>query len=173
MTIAPGPAKLIRKGKLGISVWVEILLHKYAFGIPFARQLQDFRLRGLTLSPGTVAGGLKIIQPLFEPVAEAIRERVASDEQWHADETRWLVCGDEKEAKKHWLWVFLSSTAAYYSVDDNRSASVCYATVTVYLSATVTAPTNAWLVKIRMCFLPFAGVMFAETLSMRNGELTD
>ncbi len=37
MTIAPGPAKLIRKGKLGISVWVEILLHKYAFGIPFAR----------------------------------------------------------------------------------------------------------------------------------------
>ncbi len=98
MTIVPGPAKLIRKGKLGISVWVEILLHKYAFGIPVARQLQDFRLRGLTLSPGTVAGGLKFIQPLFEPVAEAIRERVASDEQWHADETRWLVCGDEKEA---------------------------------------------------------------------------
>ncbi len=173
MTIVPGPAKLIRKGKLGISVWVEILLHKYAFGIPVARQLQDFRLRGLTLSPGTVAGGLKIIQPLFAPVAEAIRERVASDEQWHADETRWLVCGDEKEAKKHWLWVYLSSTAAYYSVDDNRSASVCYATVTVCLSATVTAPTNAWLVKIRMCFLPFAGVMFAKTLSMRNGELTD
>ncbi len=99
MTIAPGPAKLIRKGKLGISVWVEILLHKYAFGIPVARQLQDFHLRGLTLSPGTVAGGLKIIQPLFEPVAETIRERVASDEQWHADETRWLVCGDKKEAK--------------------------------------------------------------------------
>ncbi len=41
MTIAPGPAKLIRKGKLGISVWVEILLHKYAFGIPVARQLQE------------------------------------------------------------------------------------------------------------------------------------
>ncbi len=124
ITIAPGPAKLIRKGKLSISVWVEILLHKYAFGIPVARQLQDFRLRGLTLSPGTVPGGLKIIQPLFEPIAEAIREQVASDEQWHADETRWLVCGDEKGAKKHWLWVFLSSTAAYYRVDDNRSASV-------------------------------------------------
>ncbi len=43
MTLAPGPAKLIRKGKLGISVWVEILLHKYAFGIPAARQLNDLR----------------------------------------------------------------------------------------------------------------------------------
>ena len=56
ITTAPGPVKLIRKGKLGLSVWVEILLHKYAFGIPLCRQLQNFRLRGLPLSQGTVSG---------------------------------------------------------------------------------------------------------------------
>ena len=123
ITTAPGPAKLIRKGKLGISVWVEILLHKYAFGIPIARQLKDFNLRGLPLAQGTVTGGLKIIKPLFKPVVEAIREKVIHDEQWHADETRWMVWSDEG-AKKHWLWVFLTSTAVYYSVDDTRSASI-------------------------------------------------
>ena len=124
VTTAPGPVKLIRKGKLGLSVWVEILLHKYAFGIPLCRQLQDFRLRGLPLSQGTVTGGLKTIKPLFEPVVEAIREKVIADEQWHADETRWLVWGSEDGKEKHWLWVFLTSTAAYYRVDDNRSARV-------------------------------------------------
>ena len=124
ITTAPGPVKLIRKGKLGLSVWVEILLHKYAFGIPLCRQLQDFRLRGLPLSQGTVTGGLKTIKPLFEPVVEAIREKVVTDEQWHADETRWLVWSAEDGAEKHWLWVFLTSTAAYYSVDDNRSSRV-------------------------------------------------
>ena len=77
---APEPAKLIRKGKLGISVWVEILLHKYAFGIPINRQLQDFRVRGLNLSQGTVTGGLQIIKPLFEPVVDAIRERVIEEQ---------------------------------------------------------------------------------------------
>ncbi len=123
ITTALGPVKLIRKGKLGLSIWVEILLHKYAFGIPVARQLQDFRLRGLPLAQGTVTGGLKIIKPLFEPVVEAIRDKVIHDEQWHADETRWMVWSDEG-AEKHWLWIFLTSTAAYYSVDDNRSASV-------------------------------------------------
>ncbi|MTI15148.1 IS66 family transposase [Sansalvadorimonas verongulae] len=86
--------------------------------------MQDFCLRGLPLAQGTVTGGLKVIKPLFEPVVEAIRERVSRANQWHADETRWMVWSDEKGAAKHWLWVFLSSTAAYYSVDDNRSASV-------------------------------------------------
>ena len=72
---APEPAKIIRKGKPGVSVWVEILLHKYAFGIPVNRQLQDFRMRGLDLSQGTVTGGLQAIKPLFEPI-EVIKERV-------------------------------------------------------------------------------------------------
>jgi transposase len=121
---APEPAKLIRKGKLGISVWVEILLHKYAFGIPINRQLQDFRMRGLNLSQGTVTGGLKTIKPLFEPIVDAIRERVLEGQQWHADETRWMIWEDDKGAKKHWLWVFMVEKAVYYSMDDNRSAQV-------------------------------------------------
>ena len=110
ITTAPSPAKLIRKSKLGISVWLEILLHKYAFGIPVARQLQGLRLQGLAYD--TVTGGLKIIQPLFEPVIEGVREKVKQDEQWHADETRWVVWSDEG-SEKHWLWVFLTRTAAY------------------------------------------------------------
>ncbi|UYM14760.1 IS66 family transposase [Endozoicomonas euniceicola] len=121
---APEPAKLIRKGKLGVSVWVEILLHKYAFGIPINRQLQDFRMRGLDLSQGTVTGGLQTIKPLFEPIVESIRERVIAGQQWHADETRWMVWSDDQGAKKHWLWVFMVQEAVYYSVDDNRSARV-------------------------------------------------
>lgn len=121
---APEPAKLIRKGKLGVSVWSEILLHKYAFGIPVNRQLQDWRLRGLALSQGTVTGGLKTIKPLFAPVVELIREKVISDEQWHADETRWLVWTDDNGSEKHWLWVFIASEAVYYSLNDNRSARV-------------------------------------------------
>ena len=53
------PARLDFKGKLGISVWVEILLEKFDHWQPTHRLLQQWRDHGLTLSAGTVAGGLK------------------------------------------------------------------------------------------------------------------
>ena len=121
---APVPPKLIAKGKLGISVWVEILLGKYAFGTPVHRLLQDFHLRGLDIAQGTVTGGLQIIQPLFEPVVTAIQQEVVNSHQWHADETRWLVWTMKDQPTKHWLWVFMAKQAVYYSMDGTRASSV-------------------------------------------------
>ena len=62
---APAPARLIPKGKLGISVWVEILLEKFDHCRPTHRLLQQWRDHGLTLSAGTVAGGLKNCRVCF------------------------------------------------------------------------------------------------------------
>ena len=125
ITVAPPPPRLINKGKLGISVWVELLLNKYAYGIPINRQLESYKVQGLDLSPATISFGQAAITPFFEPVAEAIREFVAKSSQWHADETRWIVWGHEKTGShKHWLWVFLCDQAVYFSIADSRAAVV-------------------------------------------------
>ena len=108
ITVAPPPPGLINKRKPGVSVWVELLLNKYACGIPINRQLESYKTQGLDLSPATISFGQEAIIPFFEPVAEAIRELVAKSEQCRADETRWIVWGHEKTGShKHWLWVFL------------------------------------------------------------------
>jgi transposase len=57
-TAAPAP-KLIPKGVLGVSVWVEILLDKFASYRPTERLLAQWRLLGLDVAAGTVAGGLE------------------------------------------------------------------------------------------------------------------
>jgi transposase len=127
---APAPAQLIPRGKFGVSVWTQVLLDKFLYGRPSHRLLQDLCDHGLKMAPGTLAGGLKKITPLFEPLYEALATHLRSQTQWHADETRWMVFAkvegkvEGKVGHRGYLWVFLSADVVYYVVDDSRSAEV-------------------------------------------------
>ena len=70
---APAAPRLIERGKFGVSVWTHVLLDKFLYGRPSHRLLQDLADRGLKMAPGTLAGGLKTLAPLFE------RKRSAND----------------------------------------------------------------------------------------------
>ena len=69
---APPPPQLIPKGRLGVSVWVEILIDKYFSHRPTERLLAQWHLLGLDLAAGTVADGLHRLEPLFQPLYEAL-----------------------------------------------------------------------------------------------------
>jgi transposase len=90
VTATPAP-KLIPKGLLGVSVWVEILLDKFASHRPTERLLSQWRLLGLDVAAGTVAGGLERLEPLFGPLYDALLRRNAESAFAQADETRWMV----------------------------------------------------------------------------------
>lgn len=123
---APPPPKLIPKSLLGVSVWVEILLGKFFSHQPVERQLNEWRLLGLDLSPGTVSGGLERLEPLFTPLYEALLEHQAQAGFSQADETRWLVFIEQEGKLGHrwWLWVFLSADAVAFRLDPSRSHDV-------------------------------------------------
>jgi transposase len=123
---APPPPKLIPKSRLGTSVWVEILLDKYASHRPTERLLAAWELLGLGIAASTVTGGLRRLVPLFEPLYQAIQERVRQSAYQQADETRWLVFVDRegKQGHRWWLWVFLGTDAVVYVLDPRRSHDV-------------------------------------------------
>lgn len=123
---APPPKRLIPKGKLGISVWVNVLLDKFLYYRPTYRLLAELESLGLSLSQGTITGGLEYIKSLFEPIKTAIVEKNRSGNRWQADETRWQVF-EEVEGKvgyRWWLWVFVSKYTVVYTLDSSRSAKV-------------------------------------------------
>jgi hypothetical protein len=65
---ATSPPKLLPKSRLGTSVWVHLLIEKFHLQRPAHRALHQLRLLGLSLALGTVAGGLKRIEPMLTPI---------------------------------------------------------------------------------------------------------
>jgi transposase len=123
---APAPARLIERGKFGISVWASVLLDKFLYGRPSHRFIQDLADHGLPMSPGTLAGGLQTLAPLFEPLERALALKLRSESHWHADETRWAVFVSVagKVGHRWYLWVFHSNSVVHYVLDESRSAQV-------------------------------------------------
>ena len=125
VTTPPAP-KLIPKGVLGVSVWVEILLDKFAGHRPTERLLAQWQLLGLDVAAGTVAGGLERLEPLFQPLYDALLKRNASAAFAQADETRWMVfvTQEGKSGYRWWLWVFLGEDTVVFRLDPTRSHDV-------------------------------------------------
>jgi transposase len=123
---APPPPKLIPKGYLGISVWVLLLLEKYAAYQPTYRFLSLLRSFGIDLPLGTVTDGLQKLVPLFEPLYLGMCAHQRQEHHWHCDETRWLVfIEQEGKAGHYWnLWVFCSPEAVVYVLDPTRAHHV-------------------------------------------------
>lgn len=148
---APPPPRVIARSEYGVSFWVEVILSKYRSGQPSNRCLQDLRDRGLPVSPGTLAGGLQALAPLFEPILEALYCQQMSERLSHNDETRWEVCEAiaGKVGTRWYLWVTRSPAVVFYCIDPSRSAAVPGAPAPVcrmtrsLLSATATALTKS------------------------------
>ena len=123
---APPLPRLLPRSPFGVSFWVEIILGKFHYAQPIHRLLEDFRDQGLPVSPGTVAGGLQAIAPLFEPIMEALYCRQMTEKIFHNDETRWpvFVHVEGKRGTRWVLWVSRSTSVVFYNVDPSRSAAV-------------------------------------------------
>ena len=123
---AAAPPQLIPKGRLGVSVWAEILLDKYFSHRPTERLLAQWQLVDLPLAAGTVADGLRRLEPLFKPLYEALLTRNSQSAYMQADETRWLVFIEQegKQGSCWWLWVFLGQDTVAYRLDPHRSHDV-------------------------------------------------
>ena len=123
---APPPPKLIAKGYLGISVWVLLLLQKYAAYEPTYRFLSLLRSFGVDLPLGTVTDGLQKLLPLFEPLYQALAVHQRQEHHWHCDETRWSVFVEHEGKVGHaWaLWVFRSAQAVVFVLDPSLAHGV-------------------------------------------------
>jgi len=124
--VAPPPPKLIPKGSYGISIWVHVLLDKYASYRPTQRLLGQLEQYDLDLPAGTINDGLQRIEPMMRPIYEAFCQRNRQGDFHQADETRWLVFVllDGKKGYGWWLWVMLGADTVIYLLDSSRGHEV-------------------------------------------------
>jgi hypothetical protein len=92
---APGPAKLTGRGLFSTEFCVNLLIARYALGLPFSRVIAMLSFQGLDVAPGTLAGVARRLNDLLAPLAAAITARNAAAGHAHADETSWRVFGQQ------------------------------------------------------------------------------
>ena len=123
---APLPPKLLPKSIYGTSLWIHLLLEKFHLQRPMHRTIEQLHLLGVSLAPGTIADGLKRIEPLLTPVYDAIRAHHVQSTYFQADETRWKVFAEKagKTGYLWWLWLFAGEDSVVYVLDPSRSHDV-------------------------------------------------
>jgi transposase len=124
---AAPPSRLYPGCTIGNSLWVHIFVWTCMFGVPTNRVLRELSLKGLSLSQGTVTGGMKKINSYFDLLYNEIINHCRAADLWNADETTWKVFEDDagnRNQRPWWLWVFASSDAIAFLLDESRSKKV-------------------------------------------------
>jgi transposase len=123
---APPSPKLIPKGMFSCGFWTRLLLDKFLFQRPLYRTRSALALEGLDIAQGTLTGGLRRMEELFQPLYECISARSREAKHWHMDETRWRVFAETegKTGSLWWLWVVITGDAVAYLLEPTRSAEV-------------------------------------------------
>jgi transposase len=123
---APPAPRVLPKSKIGVSIWVLILLDKYLFQRPTYRLLEALRLHDLDLSLGSITDGLKHLEPLFTPLYESLVAHSQEQTFWHADETRWqvFVTIEGKVGQRWYLWVFHAADVVVFVLSPTRAHQV-------------------------------------------------
>jgi transposase len=134
---APPPQKAIVKGRFSSRFLARLVVAKFVVGLPCRRLIAQLELEGASFSAGSLAGVFASLAPLLAPLAEAIRQRNASAEVLHVDETSWPVFVELAERPNHrwWLWVFISADTVCYQIKPGRGAAVLAEHLGVDLSA--------------------------------------
>jgi transposase len=123
---APLPPKLIPKAGYGISLWVHLLLEKFAAHHALGNVLDQLGRYDLALPSGTVTEGFRRITALLEPIYEAFLQRNARSVYNQADETRWLVFAEQEGKTGHrwWLWAYLGEDSVVFRIAPSRGHEV-------------------------------------------------
>lgn len=123
---APKPPKCIKKGKLGASVYANLLVGKYGYQIPTYRLIQLYKQYGIPLSQGTVTDGFKTLMTWLTPIYQEMIDFSHKSKHWHVDETGWKVYRKIKNKKNYnwYLWVYCNDNSAIYVLNPSRGMKV-------------------------------------------------
>ena len=123
---APPPLRLFPRTPYGISVWERVLYERYACFRPLRRVSRWMAEQGLPMAPGTMAGAMKSLAPMFAPLASAILDHHNDMTVRHGDETGWRIQSlkTSGRSQRAWMWNSVSADSVFFHIDPSRSAAV-------------------------------------------------
>lgn len=119
---APGPLKLPGGGCYSLNFAISVAVTKFMDHLPWERQVSMMRRQGLDITSGTLWEQMERLARVLAVTSLAIGLYVRSAEVVHVDESHWKLL--QRGKKKHWIWTFACSDAAYFQIEDTRGHQV-------------------------------------------------
>jgi len=120
------PSMPITKGKAASGLLAHIIISKYCDHLPLYRQSEIYARQNIHISRSTMAGWMRQIDELIEPLSVALRKDVLSSNKLHGDDTTVPVLtpglGKTKTGR---LWVYVRDDRGY-SGESKPAAFYCY-----------------------------------------------
>lgn len=129
---APGPARLIPGGRYAPEFAIEVAISKYLDHAPLERQVRIMEREGLVVSSQTLWDQIDALARRLEPCYKALRPRVFRAPVVYADETHWLLMGQEEETSRWWTWCVATDEAVFYQMLGSRSAKAARSVLSGY-----------------------------------------
>jgi transposase len=125
---APLPTLPLAKSYADASLLAELIIGKYAWHLPFYRQVKMFHCLGVDLPESTIAGWREGVADLLRPTYYRLLEQIMATDYVQADETTIPIVNDKKKKTvKGYLWMVRSPMAgltAFYYDHGSRAQKV-------------------------------------------------
>lgn len=119
---APGAARLIAGGRYSVDFAIAVCADKYLNHLPLDRQRKMMGRLGLDTTTSTLCDLVSGVAEVLTPTHEAIKDRVLSSLNIHADETRWMMIQSPK-SERWQAWGVASSKLVCYEILPDRSTA--------------------------------------------------
>jgi len=116
VTTAPGPARVIEKGILSPGFLAHVISERFQFHMPYYRQEKKHAAEGLDLSRSVLERSVARCGELLEPLHQALREEVLSEDIVFTDDTvvRIAQAGKPGSSKKGRLWIYADKLGRHF-----------------------------------------------------------
>ena len=115
--------KLVPRCSLSYGTISFCVTARYLLGLPLHRITTMIGYCGAQVPDGTLVGVFHAVQPLLQPLYDAICERNRQSECLHADETTWRQLWVSK-GKRGYIWCFAGPDTTVYIFEEGRDHSV-------------------------------------------------
>lgn len=119
---APGPNRLLPRGRYSLEFAVEVAVDKYVHHIPLHRQVARMRSEGLRVTTQALFDQLYALQAVVSDCYDLLGDRVLNDGLVHIDETPWRLL--VQPGQRWYIWCITGHDAVYYWIRPSRASQV-------------------------------------------------
>jgi transposase len=128
VVLAPGPARVIDKGLLGVGFLAHVIEERFLHHMPYHRQEKKYASEGVAVSRSVMCGAVAVAAELLAPIAQRTLSEVLASPFIFTDDTPVVIAESSRGGRKEgrvWVYCDGEGRCAYDFSPSHEAARPC------------------------------------------------